>query len=111
MLKTTIKGLLARKLRLFTTSFAVLIGVAFMAGTLVLTDTIDKTFDDLFATVSEGTDAQVRAEGVLGHRRRDRGLCRGLGGTRPGQASGQDGRAGRHRHHVSTAVEDAVVVT
>ena len=37
----------ARKLRLLTTSLAVVLGVAFMAGTLVLTDTIGTTFDDL----------------------------------------------------------------
>jgi putative ABC transport system permease protein len=57
MFRTTLKTLAARKLRLFTTSFAVLLGVAFMAGTLVLTDTIGKTFDKLFADVNSGTDA------------------------------------------------------
>ena len=62
MFRTTLKTLAARKLRLFTTSFAVLLGVAFMAGTLVLTDTIGKTFDALFANVNKGTDAYVRAE-------------------------------------------------
>ena len=62
MFRTTLKTLAARKLRLFTTSFAVLLGVAFMAGTLVLTDTIGKTFDKLFADVNKGTDAYVRAE-------------------------------------------------
>ncbi|HSB86452.1 MAG TPA: ABC transporter permease, partial [Ilumatobacteraceae bacterium] len=62
MFFTTLKSLAARKLRLFTTSFAVLLGVAFMAGTLVLTDTIGKTFDELFANVNSGTDAYVRAE-------------------------------------------------
>ena len=62
MLSATIKGLLARKRRLFTTALAVTLGVAFMAGTLVLTDTIGKTFDDLFADVYENTDAVVRAE-------------------------------------------------
>src|SRR5918993_5070847 len=62
MLWLTIKGLLARKRRLFTTALAVTLGVAFMAGTLVLTDTIGKTFDDLFADVYAGTDAMVRAE-------------------------------------------------
>ena len=62
MFRTTLKTLAARKLRLFTTSFAVLLGVAFMAGTLVLTDTIGKTFDKLFADVNSGTDAYVRAE-------------------------------------------------
>ncbi len=45
MFRTTLKNLAARKLRLLTTSLAVLLGVAFMAGTLVLTDTIGKTFD------------------------------------------------------------------
>src|SRR5688572_22317726 len=36
-----------------------------MAGTLVLTDTIGKTFDDLFADVYEDTDAVVRAEAAF----------------------------------------------
>jgi putative ABC transport system permease protein len=62
VLKATVKGLLARKLRLVTTSLAVLLGVAFIAGTLVLTDTIGRTFDDLFANVNAGVDAHVRAE-------------------------------------------------
>ena len=61
MLKVTLKGLAARKLRLALTSAAVLLGVAFMAGTFVLTDTIGQTFDDLFADVNEGTDAFVRS--------------------------------------------------
>ncbi|CAN5452602.1 ABC transporter permease [soil metagenome] len=65
MLKTTLKGLLARKFRLITTGVAVVLGVAFMAGTLIFTDTIGKTFDELFATVSAGTDAQVRSENVI----------------------------------------------
>ncbi len=42
-----------------------LLGVAFMVGTLVFTDTIGKTFDELFATVSAGTDAQVRSRSVI----------------------------------------------
>src|SRR5215218_7281406 len=36
-----------------------------MVGTLVFTDTIGKTFDDLFATVSAGTDAQVRSKNAI----------------------------------------------
>ena len=66
MLRTTVKGLLARKLRLLTTSLAVLLGVAFMSGTLVLTDTIGKTFDSLFADVYDGTDAYVRSPATVG---------------------------------------------
>jgi putative ABC transport system permease protein len=42
-----------------------MLGVAFMAGTLVLTDTIQKTFDDLFSNVYDDTDAVVRAEGAF----------------------------------------------
>src|SRR3954453_20712697 len=62
MLRTTIKTLLARRLRLITTGLAVMLGVAFISGTLVLTDTVGKTFDNLFATVFQHTDAVVRGE-------------------------------------------------
>jgi putative ABC transport system permease protein len=65
MLRTTFKGLVARKFRLFASSLAVMLGVAFMAGTLVLTDTIQKTFDELFSDVYAGTDAVIRAEGAF----------------------------------------------
>ena len=42
MFRLTIKELAAKKLRLLTTAMAVLLGVAFLAGTLVLTDTVDQ---------------------------------------------------------------------
>jgi putative ABC transport system permease protein len=63
--KVTRKGLRAHKLRFALTALAVLLGVAFMSGTMVLTDTIRKTFDDLFADVYAGTDAYVRARDEL----------------------------------------------
>lgn len=65
MFFVTIKGLIAHKLRLFATALAVTLGVAFMAGTLVLTDTVTKTFDDLFADIYTQTDVVVRGEGVF----------------------------------------------
>ncbi|HEX8002693.1 MAG TPA: FtsX-like permease family protein [Mycobacteriales bacterium] len=65
MLRIALKGLLARKLRLFTTSLAVLLGVAFMSGTLVLTDTMGRTFDTLFADATAGVDAAVRGKAVI----------------------------------------------
>ncbi len=61
MFKVALKGVLARKGRVVTTAIAVLLGVAFVTGTLVLSDTITKVFNDLFADVNEGTDALVRA--------------------------------------------------
>ena len=52
-------GLWSRKLRLFTTALAVALGVAFTTGTLVLTDTIGKVFDELFDQITEGTDSLI----------------------------------------------------
>jgi putative ABC transport system permease protein len=61
VLHAALKSLLARRFRLLTTGIAVVLGVAFVAGTMTLTDTITSTFDNLFSKVFEGTDAQVRA--------------------------------------------------
>ncbi|HVE63642.1 MAG TPA: FtsX-like permease family protein [Mycobacteriales bacterium] len=60
MLRITLASLRGHLRRLLSTSLAVLIGVAFLAGTLVLTDTIERTFNALFADVNAGTDAYVR---------------------------------------------------
>ncbi|HEX7521989.1 MAG TPA: FtsX-like permease family protein [Acidimicrobiia bacterium] len=60
MLLTTVRNLLAHKFRLFATGLAVILGVAFMSGTLVLTDTIQSSFNKLFASVYDGTSAVVR---------------------------------------------------
>ncbi|MEJ7584808.1 MAG: FtsX-like permease family protein [Acidimicrobiales bacterium] len=62
MFKTSLKSLLGHKFRLAITGIAIILGVGFMAGTFVLTDTIIATFDDLFATANEGIDAVVRQE-------------------------------------------------
>jgi len=76
MLNVTIKGLLAHKLRLALTALAVVLGVAFMAGSLVLTDTIRSVFDDLFTEVNAGVDSVVRKqetfEGDFGQSQRGR---------------------------------------
>ena len=65
MLSLTLKGLLAHKLRYALTGLAVVLGVAFMAGTMVLTDTMQKTFDDVFETANAGTDVLVRRAAVI----------------------------------------------
>src|SRR6266571_2172940 len=65
MFKVALEGLLRRKLRLVTTALAVILGVAFTAGTLVLTDTMSNIFNDLSAGVYKGTDAVVRAKAVF----------------------------------------------
>ncbi len=65
MLKVALKGLWARKLRTALTGFAVVIGVAFVAGTFVFTDTIDASFKDLFERASKGTDVSVQSQLVV----------------------------------------------
>jgi putative ABC transport system permease protein len=60
MLKATLKGLAAHKLRMSLTALAIVLGVGFVAGTFVLTDTINKTFDNLFNQVTQGVDVAVR---------------------------------------------------
>jgi putative ABC transport system permease protein len=63
--RVTLKSLLARKLRLLLTALAVVLGVAFVSGTLILGDTMNKTFDNLFATAYSGTDVGVRGESAF----------------------------------------------
>ena len=62
MMRMAIRGLFARKLRSALTGFAVVIGVAFVAGTFIFTDTINESFDDLFKRVSKGVDVNVTAK-------------------------------------------------
>jgi putative ABC transport system permease protein len=65
MLKATLKGLLAHKLRLAATALAIVLGVSFVAGTYVLTDTITATFDNLFKQVTQGIDVAVRTNATF----------------------------------------------
>ena len=62
MWEVTRKGLLAHKFRLLLTSISIVLGVAFVAGTFVFTDTIGSVFDHLFTQTTSGTDAVVRAK-------------------------------------------------
>src|SRR4029453_18119567 len=62
MLTATIRGMLAHKLRLALTTASIALGVAFLAGTFVLTDTMGLAFSQLFGKVSAGPDAVVRTE-------------------------------------------------
>ena len=65
MYKIVLQSLLARKRRLVTSALAVIIGVGFTAGTLVLTDSMSKTFNDLSDGAYKNTDAVVRAKAVF----------------------------------------------
>ncbi|GGN66725.1 ABC transporter [Actinoplanes lobatus] len=62
MLRATLKSLLARKLRLVLSGLAVLLGVMFVSGALVLTDTLNRTFDSIFSEAFASTDVSVTAK-------------------------------------------------
>lgn len=62
MFKVAFKNLLGHKLRTFFTAVAIALGVGFMAGTFVLTDTIAASFDDVFTEANSGLDAKVRGK-------------------------------------------------
>lgn len=65
MFKTTLKSIMGHKARLLGTAFAVILGVSFLVGTLVFTDSVGRAFDSLFASVYEDTDAEVRSTETL----------------------------------------------
>lgn len=58
--RATLKGLLGHKLRLLLTVLAITLGVGFVAGSFVFTDTLGSVFDDLFADTARGVDVNVR---------------------------------------------------
>ena len=54
-----IKGLLSRKLRTALTAVAIVLGVAMISGTYVLTDSIDQAFDRVFGEIRESSSAVI----------------------------------------------------
>jgi putative ABC transport system permease protein len=62
MLRATLKSLLSRKVRLILSGLAVVLGVMFVSGSFVLTDTMSRSLDQLFASVYSGVDVQLHAK-------------------------------------------------
>jgi putative ABC transport system permease protein len=67
MLRVTLKGVQGHLLRFLLTVVSVTLGTALIAGTFVLTDSINATFDSIFDTVASGIDVSVRGQkaGIL----------------------------------------------
>ncbi|MCQ4205974.1 ABC transporter permease [Streptomyces longispororuber] len=63
--RLSLRSLRAHKRRFAGTFTAVVLGVAFLAGTLVMGDTLRASFDSMFAGASSGTDAVVRSTNVI----------------------------------------------
>ena len=103
-----LRGLATRKLRSALTAIAVLLGVAMIAGTYVLTDQIRGGFDDLQENVYAGRRRRADAQGGVRHpvrRRRGRSTARpGRPGPRGRRRRGGGGAArGARRRSWSTA--------
>jgi putative ABC transport system permease protein len=65
MWRLSLRTTLGHKRRLIATVLSVVIGIAFLSGTYVFTDSIGRTFDDLFGSVYASTDAVVRSSEKL----------------------------------------------
>jgi len=65
MRKVTVSGFRARKLRLALTALAIVLGVTFVTGTLVLGDTLNSTFNNLIGTAYQHVSFEIRGKAVL----------------------------------------------
>ncbi|WP_067688043.1 ABC transporter permease [Nocardia jejuensis] len=59
MRKVALRNLAAHKVRLALTLLSVVLGTAFIAGSFVFTDSLQKTFDGIFANQAKGVDVRV----------------------------------------------------
>jgi putative ABC transport system permease protein len=59
VIRLVLRGLMARKLRTVLTSIAIVLGVAMVSGTFILTDQINAAFDDIFETGNSKIDVVV----------------------------------------------------
>ena len=62
MIGVALKGLLGRKLRATLTAFAIVLGVAMISGSFILTDTLSKSFDGIYEESYKSTDAIVTSK-------------------------------------------------
>ena len=65
MIRVALRGLAGRKLRAFLTALAIVLGVAMVSGTFVLTDMIDRAFDDIFTQSYANTDAYISGKSSI----------------------------------------------
>ncbi len=65
MTRVALRGLWGRKLRTILTAIAIVLGVALVAGTLVLTDSIDKAFDSIFTDSRQGSSVVISGKSAF----------------------------------------------
>jgi putative ABC transport system permease protein len=60
-----VRGLLSRKLRTALTAIAIVLGVAMISGTFVLTDSIDQAFNKIFTDIRKGSSAVISGKSAF----------------------------------------------
>jgi putative ABC transport system permease protein len=65
MLALTLRGVVARKTRGVLTGLAVFLGVAMIAGTLMLTDSVNNSFDDIFSESNSGVAVSIKTKETI----------------------------------------------
>lgn len=65
MIKVALAGLLGRKLRAALTAIAIVLGVAMVSGTFVLTDSIDRAFNSIFNDIRQGSNVVVSGKAAF----------------------------------------------
>ncbi len=65
MTRFALRALLGRKLRTALTALAIVLGVAMICGTYVLTDSIRQAFDAIFASTYRNTDAVITGKSAF----------------------------------------------
>ncbi len=66
MTRVALKGLMGRKLRAALTAIAIVLGVAMISGTYVLTDTIKAAFSTVFTQAYSHSDAVITGRSAIG---------------------------------------------
>jgi putative ABC transport system permease protein len=65
MTRVALAGIMGRKLRTVLTALAIILGVAMVSGTFVLTDSIQKAFDSINSEVRAGSDVVVSGKSAF----------------------------------------------
>jgi putative ABC transport system permease protein len=65
VIRVALKGVLGRKLRAALTAFAIVLGVAMISGSLILTDTVGKSFDGVYSQSYKDSDAVVSSKAAI----------------------------------------------
>jgi len=87
VLRAALRSVLARKVRLILTGLAILLGVGFVAGTFVLTDTMTKAFDAVVENNVSSIDVLVRSDNAFTAQSSSRDERQPIASTKPSAPS------------------------